>query len=220
VLSCRAASAEARLSFTALGDLLAPLEPAAFAVLPEPQRRALDAALLRGELGGPAPIPRAIGTGLVTLLSALAAEAPRALAIDDLHAFGARSMSVWTASRALVADTGDELERLTADPGEFNSDNAANNSFDLRSNDKGPEPEAVAIGKAFGRTHAFLGLERIGGVVVYDLSDPAAPRLVSFTRTTAASRAMRPLERRAISDPRASSTSARKAVRRARTSSW
>lgn len=64
--------------------------------------------------------------------------------------------------------------------GQFNSDNAANNSFDSRSDDKGPEPEAVAVAKAFGRTYAFLGLERIGGVVVYDLSNPAAPRLVSY----------------------------------------
>src|SRR5258708_15878581 len=49
VLSCRAAPAEARLSFTALGDLLAPVEPAAFDALPDPQRRAVDAALLRPE---------------------------------------------------------------------------------------------------------------------------------------------------------------------------
>src|SRR5258706_9831698 len=85
VLSCRAAPTEARLSFTALGDLLAPVEPAAFDSLPHPQRRALDAALLRAESEGAAPNPRAIGTGIVSLLSKLAASTPVLLAIDDLQ---------------------------------------------------------------------------------------------------------------------------------------
>lgn len=100
---------------------------------------------------------------------------------DQLYSFGARSLSVWSASGALVADTDDELERQTAIVGQFNSDNAANNTFDQRSDDKGPEPEAVVVGRAFGRTYAFLGLERIGGVAVYDLSNPAAPRFVTYT---------------------------------------
>src|SRR5262245_37613082 len=60
VLSCRAAQTEARLSFAALGDLLAPVEAAAFESLPDPQRRALDAALLRSESKVDAPNPRAI----------------------------------------------------------------------------------------------------------------------------------------------------------------
>jgi DNA-binding CsgD family transcriptional regulator len=85
VLSCRTAPTEARLSFTALGDLLAPVEPAAFDSLPDPQRRALDVALLRSESAGATPNPRAIGTGVVSLLSELAASAPLLLAIDDLQ---------------------------------------------------------------------------------------------------------------------------------------
>jgi DNA-binding CsgD family transcriptional regulator len=85
VLSCRAVPAEARLSFAALGDLLAPVEADAFAALPDPQRRALDAALLRADAGGAGPNPRAIGTGIVTLLSALAASAPVVIAMDDVQ---------------------------------------------------------------------------------------------------------------------------------------
>jgi DNA-binding CsgD family transcriptional regulator len=85
VLSCRASPAEARLSFTALGDLLASVEPAAFDTLPDPQRRALDAALLRTDAGGSAPNARAIGTGLVTLLSTLAGRTPLLVAIDDVQ---------------------------------------------------------------------------------------------------------------------------------------
>ncbi len=84
VLTCRTAPTEARLSFTALSDLLAPLESAAFASLPDPQRRALDAALLRAHAEGAAN-PRAIGTAVVSLLSRLAASGPVLLAIDDLQ---------------------------------------------------------------------------------------------------------------------------------------
>src|SRR6266545_2721853 len=85
VLSCRAASAEARLSFAALGDLLAQVDRAVFEALPDPQRRALDIALLRGEPEGAAPSPRAIGTGVVSLVSGLAAEGPVVLALDDVQ---------------------------------------------------------------------------------------------------------------------------------------
>ena len=85
VLSCRTALAEARLTFAALGDLLTPIEAAVFDALPEPQRRALDAALLRAESGIGASNPRAIGTGIVSLLSAISLSDPVLLAIDDVQ---------------------------------------------------------------------------------------------------------------------------------------
>src|SRR5262245_7615433 len=86
VLSCRAAPTEVRLSFAALCDLLAPIDASELQSLPEPQRRALEAALLRSETtSGAAPNPRAIGTALVSLLAQLAAAAPVLLAIDDLQ---------------------------------------------------------------------------------------------------------------------------------------
>ena len=83
VLSCRAAATEARMSFAALGDLLAPVEPATFDSLADPQRRALDAALLRSESKVGGPNPRAIGTGIVSLVQQLAVAAP-----VQLHAGG------------------------------------------------------------------------------------------------------------------------------------
>ena len=84
-LSCRAAQAESRLSFAGLGDLLAPVEAPAFAALPAPQRRALEIALLRVEAGGSAPDPRAIATGMVSLISTLVADGPLLLALDDVQ---------------------------------------------------------------------------------------------------------------------------------------
>jgi 2',3'-cyclic-nucleotide 2'-phosphodiesterase / 3'-nucleotidase / 5'-nucleotidase len=100
---------------------------------------------------------------------------------DRLFSFGARSFTIWDESGKVVYDSGDALERLTAEiaPGiaspDFNSNNDANNSFDSRSDDKGPEPEGVVVGRIFGRQYAFIGLERVGGVVAYDVTDPTAP---------------------------------------------
>lgn len=61
----------------------------------------------------------------------------------------------------------------------FNASNT-NNSRDDRSDNKGPEPEGVTVGKAFGREYAFIGLERIGGVLVYDVSNPYMPEFVQY----------------------------------------
>jgi hypothetical protein len=102
---------------------------------------------------------------------------------DALYAFGARSFSIRDEHGALVWDSGDALEQLTAIPVQFNSDNAENDSWDTRSDNKGPEPEGIAVGQVQGRWYAFVGLERIGGVVVYDVTDPAAPSFVQYVNT-------------------------------------
>lgn len=102
---------------------------------------------------------------------------------DAIYAFGARSFSIWNGSSgALVYDSGDAIERITAAafPGDFNSTNDENDSFDNRSDNKGPEPEGVTLGQINGRTYAFIGLERIGGIIVYDVSTPAAPLFVQY----------------------------------------
>ncbi len=101
---------------------------------------------------------------------------------ETLYGFGGRGFSIFTADGELVASSGDELERITgaAAPDFFNSDHVSS-SVDNRSDDKGPEPEGVAIGKVGGRTYAFIGLERVGGVVVYDVTEPTSPQFVTYT---------------------------------------
>lgn len=42
---------------------------------------------------------------------------------------------------------------------------------------KGPEPENVTVGTVNGRTYAFAGLERIGGVMICDITDPLLRRI-------------------------------------------
>lgn len=104
--------------------------------------------------------------------------------LDEIYAYGGRSFAIWTAAGELVWDSGDQLEQLTAAvfPTRFNASHS-NNTRDNRSTAKGPEPEGVTIGKAFGRTLAFITLERIGGVVVYDISNPFEPELIDYVNT-------------------------------------
>jgi hypothetical protein len=100
---------------------------------------------------------------------------------EALYTFGTRSFSIWNSQGHLLWDSGDQLERITAQayPDNFNASNA-NNLFDDRSDDKGPEPEAVAVGFLYGRHYAFIGLERIGGVAVFDVTKPTAPEFVQY----------------------------------------
>ncbi len=105
--------------------------------------------------------------------------------IDQLHVFGARSISIRDAAGALVWDSGDMLERITAqaNPTKFNSNNDSNNSFDTRSDNKGPEPEGVAVGEINGKFYAFVCLERDSGVVAFDVTNPVAPTFVQYITT-------------------------------------
>jgi len=101
---------------------------------------------------------------------------------EQIVTLGGRSFSIWDATGTQVFDSGDQLEKLTAqfNPTGFNSDGTPNVGFDTRSDNKGPEPEGVTIGVVDGRTYAFVGLERVGDVIVYDVSDPKVPTFVQY----------------------------------------
>jgi len=104
---------------------------------------------------------------------------------NQLFAFGGRSFSIWNARGKQVFDSGDGLERIIAAvlPGQFNANHEEDNTFDNRSDNKGPEPEGVAVGEAFRRIFAFIGMERIGGIATFDVSDPRAPRFLHYVNT-------------------------------------
>lgn len=92
---------------------------------------------------------------------------------DEIHAFGARSLSLFHGlDGTLFWDSGDQLERVTAlsVPGFFNAD-GTHERFDTQSDNKGPEPEALAVGEVAGRRYVFVGLERTGGFAIYDVTD-------------------------------------------------
>lgn len=85
VLVCRPTGSEARLSFAALGDLLSELPEEVAPVLPEPQRRALDVALLRAEVMGRPPDRRAVSLAVLGVLREASRAAPLLVAVDDLQ---------------------------------------------------------------------------------------------------------------------------------------
>ncbi|GAB4371730.1 MAG: hypothetical protein Kow00121_13510 [Elainellaceae cyanobacterium] len=100
---------------------------------------------------------------------------------DQLFAYGARSFSIWDEFGNLVYDSGDDFEQITAVqvPELFNSEGDPED-FDSRSDNKGPEPEAVATGTINDRTYAFIGLERTGGVMVYEVTNPQQPQFLQY----------------------------------------
>lgn len=100
---------------------------------------------------------------------------------DEIHSFGARGFSIVNENGERVFNSDDQFERITAlaSPENFNSNHKEAN-LEGRSDDKGPEPEGVTLGEIDGRTYAFIGLERIGGIMVYDVTDPARATFVTY----------------------------------------
>ncbi len=101
---------------------------------------------------------------------------------DQIYSYGARSFSIWDENMNLIYDSGDELESILAqeEPSHFNSTNDDNDSFDNRSDDKGPEPEAIEHGSFGGMDLLFVAAERHGGLFMFDVSNPNAPVFLEF----------------------------------------
>ncbi len=101
--------------------------------------------------------------------------------LPGAYSYGGRSFAIWTREGRLVHDSGAALEAIThrACPSYFNSQ-SDQNTFDDRSDEKGPEPEGVAVADIAGRTFAFVSLRRIGGIVAFDVSEPWFPRFQQY----------------------------------------
>ncbi|WP_372771278.1 choice-of-anchor I family protein, partial [Pseudoalteromonas sp.] len=100
---------------------------------------------------------------------------------EKLYTYGARSFSIWDQNGLLVFDSGDQVDRITASihGKAFNNDEDANEG-DTRSDAKGAEPEALAIGKIGEQSYAFLGLERMGGIMVFNITNPYNVEFVDY----------------------------------------
>ena len=104
---------------------------------------------------------------------------------DSAFCYGARSFSVWNSVTGKLAwDSKDQFEQkfATLFPSNFNASHTSN-TIDTRSDDKGPEPESIAIGKILDSTYAFVGLERIGGIMIYNITNPNKPYFVNYINT-------------------------------------
>ena len=131
---------------------------------------------------------------------------PTKAAFDAIYTYGGRSFSIWNSSGELVWDSGSQLEEIIARdyPTAFNSDSSDSAAsallmvqgqaarMDGRSDDKGPEPEALAVGTIGAQTFAFVGLERMGGIMVYDVSNPTAPSFVRYKNAALEGLALNP----------------------------
>ena len=156
------------------GQPALPLDPSAF---PDPS--VTDDANL-GELG--------ISCDLIGGDATFAGDTDGDGDLDELRAFGARSVAIIAPATGVIGDTGDDFERITAhqdviadDLFIFNDDNDDDSpERDTRSDAKGPEPEGVVTGSIGDRVYAFIGLERVGGIMMYDVSNPRMPRFVDY----------------------------------------
>lgn len=106
--------------------------------------------------------------------------------LDRIFCFGGRSVSLWKVkadgSIEQAWDSGSEIERRTAElmPASFNMDSEKGGGGDDRSDSRGPEPEGLDVAMVEGRRMLFVGLERSGGVMAWDITDPAAPRFLQW----------------------------------------
>ncbi len=103
---------------------------------------------------------------------------------EEIYCVGSRSFSIFNAdTQQIVYDSGDDFEMFTSTDASisalFNSD-SEENEFKGRSRAKGPEPEGVTIAQIAGKTFAFISLERVGGVMVYDVTDPADVKFTDY----------------------------------------
>ncbi|QBF81450.1 alkaline phosphatase [Shewanella maritima] len=100
---------------------------------------------------------------------------------DKIVSYGARSFSIWTKEGTQVFDSGSQFEKITAAllGDDFNNHNEESKG-DSRSDDKGPEPEAVALGKVGDALYAFIGLERTGGFMIYDVTNPFEVSFIDY----------------------------------------
>ncbi len=102
--------------------------------------------------------------------------------IDVPTMIGTRSFTIWNADTgALVWDSGSlETQLNTLAPAYHNMNNGLLTDWDTRSDDKGPEPEALTVGIYGSSTLAFVGLERQNGILVYNITNPLNPILLGY----------------------------------------
>jgi len=110
---------------------------------------------------------------------------------EQIYALGGRSFSIFnTDTKQLVFDSGDDFEMYTAMTPSinpiFNADHE-DNGIKVRSRAKGPEPEGVTLAEIAGKTFAFISLERVGGVMVYDVTNPNDVKFVDYKNSRSVS---------------------------------
>lgn len=112
--------------------------------------------------------------------------------LEEIYTFGGRGFTIFMTEAdgtiVKIFESGGEFEKIIADqyPALFNNNQTGDAStFDARSDDKAGEPEGMTIANVGGRFYAFVALERQGGVMVYDVTDPANSSFVTYVSSGA-----------------------------------
>lgn len=102
--------------------------------------------------------------------------------IDEIYCFGTRSFSIWDENVKQIYDSGDEFDNITCKNGQYCIYNERYGKIRNRENPdlRGPEPEGVTIGNLNNKMYAFITLERYGGVIVYNVTNPYKPSFVQY----------------------------------------
>ncbi|MCI6189478.1 MAG: metallophosphoesterase family protein [Clostridium sp.] len=103
---------------------------------------------------------------------------------ENDYLFGGRSFTIYKIEDNFLTEiftSKNDFESKTSEyiPDYFNCSND-DKTIDDRSGKKGPEPETVIIGQIEDKTYAFVGLERIGGIMVYDITEPYKATFVNY----------------------------------------
>lgn len=95
---------------------------------------------------------------------------------------GTRSFTLWDEAGQRVFDSGSMIEEFVRAnaPLTFNMNNGTTAAIDTRSDDKGPEPEALAYGQIDGRHYVFVGAERQNGIFQFDITDLSRVSIVGY----------------------------------------
>lgn len=127
---------------------------------------------------------------------------------EKLYMAGTRSFTIRDAKGNIVFDSGSQFEEKLASSytGVFNTrvddtddqddidelieDNIPHEMIgdkayfwegvDARSLKKGAEPEALSLATIGGKTYAYIGLEKQGGFMVYDITNPAKATMIQY----------------------------------------
>ena len=172
VLTCRPSASEAALAFAALGDLLEPVPDDIVTMLPEPQRRAFQVAMLKASAEGHAPDRRAVSVAVLSLVRLLCRSEPLVIAIDDLQ---------WL-DKASADTLSFVLRRLSAEPvallAAARSDGRAGMLADLERSSTGRPTDTVHVGPlSLGALHHLLHAK-----LALSLPRPTLTRLLDVTR--------------------------------------
>ena len=103
--------------------------------------------------------------------------------VDRIYSYGSRSFTIRDKFGNIVFDSSSALEIITKHqaPHLFNANDGSASEVDDRSDDKGPEPEALTVGTFGTNVLAFVGMERSsGGIAVADVTNPRNVKYLGY----------------------------------------